>query len=188
MNAAGEDLPSRAPTPVPSDLYRAWLSDNFVATPGAAIFRRDALYESGGFPRDVGPAADYAVYLRLARAGRVFDHGQVVVRYRSHPTSMSQNGPRMLRATLHVLRHEALQLPAGYEGDWRLGRQRWTTLYGLQTIERVLADMRARGPRPSQLAALATVARYCPRLLASRIRSRLTRAVTSHRAPRRSIE
>ena len=51
----------------PSNLYRGWLLSNFVWTPGAAMFRRAALAELGGFCTDYGPAADYALYLRLAR-------------------------------------------------------------------------------------------------------------------------
>ena len=52
------------------NLYREWLPRNFVWTPGAALFRRPALHAIGGFPVDLGPAADYAVYLQLARTGR----------------------------------------------------------------------------------------------------------------------
>ena len=51
MDVNGRDLPSVPPRPVVRDLYREWLYENFVFTPGAAVFRRHSLLESmGGFP------------------------------------------------------------------------------------------------------------------------------------------
>jgi glycosyltransferase involved in cell wall biosynthesis len=184
MDAAGRDLPSSPLRPVVRDLYREWLSNNFVFTPGAAIFRREQLHAIGGFPDDVGPAADYAIYLQLARTGQVTDHGQPVVRYRNHPASMSRDSARMLRATMRVLRKEAEQLPAGYDADFRRGRTRWARWYGSQIIEWVLEDRRTSGLRTAHVAAVATLIRYCPSLVAARIGGRVTRAIRSPWTPR----
>ena len=107
MDAAGSLLPTFHHHVDSSKLYEEWLSRNFVWTPGAAMFRRRVLDEIGGFPSDLGPAADYAVYLRLARTGRVRLIPEELVRYRQHETSMSRNPALMLRATLAVLRRES---------------------------------------------------------------------------------
>jgi glycosyltransferase involved in cell wall biosynthesis len=184
-DAEGHDVNSPPPRPVVRDLYREWLSDNFVFTPGAAIFRRPPLLAMGGFPLDVGPAADYAIYLELARRGQILDHAQPVVRYRNHPASMSRDTAQMLRATMRVLRREARHLPPGYDADFRRGRARWARWYGLQVIEWILEDRRTHGLRPAQLAALGTVMRYCPSLLVERIGRRSVRAIMSPSALRR---
>lgn len=179
IDVDGRDLAAPPPRAPVSDLYRAWLSENFVFTPGAALFRRLPFCGVGGFPEDVGPAADYAVYLELARTGRVVDHGQVVVRYRSHPASMSRDSSRMLRATMRVLEKERPQLPVGYEADFRRGRSRWARWYGEQLIEWIREDARVRGARLEHFRGLAMLCRYCPGLLLSRMRSRVTRALVA---------
>ena len=188
MDGNGLDLPSSPPRPVIRDLYREWLYENFVSTPGAAVFRRLSLHAMGGFPEGVGPAADYAVYLQLARDNQIVDHGNVVIRYRNHPESMSRDSSRMLRATMRVLRKERAQLPTELEADFRRGRARWAHWYGLQIIEWVLADQRASGPKLAHLAALATLVRYCPALLASRLRSKVTRSMAPLTRRRRNAE
>jgi len=184
MDAEGRDVVSAAPRPVVTHLYEAWLSDNFVSTPGAAIFRRQPLEASGGFPEGVGPAADYAIYLQLARAGLIVDHGQIVARYRAHSASMSRNSRRMLRATMRVLRREERLLPAEHQAAFQRGRARWADYYGSQIIEWMREDWRSSGPRLAQLSALGTLMRYCPSLVAARTASRLTRALASPRARR----
>lgn len=185
VDAEGHDSTSSPPRPVVQDLYREWLSENFVFTPGAAIFRRQPLLAMGGFPVDVGPAADYAIYLQLARSGQILDHAQPVVRYRSHPASMSRDSARMLRATMCVLRREAEHLPPGYDADFRRGRARWARWYGLQVIEWMLEDRRTHGFRTTQLTALVTLMRYCPSLLVERIGRRSVRAIGSPWTSRR---
>lgn len=182
MDGQGREIPSAAPRAVVADVYREWLSENFVSTPGAAIFRRAPLEAIGGFTRDVGPAADYALYLQLARARQVVDHGAVVVRYRSHPQSMSRNGSVMLDATMRVLRNEARHAPAAYAADLQRGRAHWARWYGEQIIEWLRDDWHARGPNRAQLTAVRTMLRYCPSLLAERLQGRIRRAFVSSRA------
>ena len=185
MDEGGRDLSSLPPRPIGPDLYREWLSENFVFTPGAAIFRRQSLSSMGGFPIDVGPAADYAIYLRLARLGQVLDHGQPVVRYRNHPASMSTDSTRMLRATMRVLQREAAHLPPGYEASYRRGRAHWAQWYGMQIIEWIREDLRAHGMRTAHIRALAALIRYCPGLLVRRMGSRIHRGIAPSEPSRR---
>ena len=78
-------------------LYREWLSQNFVWTPGTAVFRRSSILAIGGFPTDVSASADYAVYLTLARHGGVALDPRPVLRYRQHDDAMSVDPVLMLR-------------------------------------------------------------------------------------------
>jgi glycosyltransferase involved in cell wall biosynthesis len=181
MDAEGRALPTRHDEVDPERLYEAWLRRNFVWTPGAALFDRRALQAIGGFPRDLGPAADYAVYLRLARDHRVAYVPRELVRYRQHGASMSRDPALMLRATLGVLRREQRDGPAWARGAIRDGAGCWREWYGEQIIERLRGDVAAGRVGVRQLRALATLVRHCPALALRRASGR-TRRVVSWRA------
>ena len=159
------------PTPVvhhpvdPQNLYRDWLSWNFVWTPGAAMFRRAELTELGGFSPDLGPAADYALYLRLARDGRIAFVEGTAVRYRQHAASMSRDPALMLRATMTALDRERRQGPAWVRGAVRRGRRAWCEWYGEQVVHDVRAHWHAGAFGWRQIAALYTLIRTCPLIL-----------------------
>lgn len=162
MDADGNVLPAVHARVDGSRLYEEWLSRNFVWTPGAAMFRRRALDEIGGFPPGLGPAADYAVYLRLARAGAVRVIAQDLVRYRQHDMSMSRDPALMLRATLSVLRREAAAAGPSWRSSIRRGRHAWCAWYGEQIVHRLRTDWHAGQRGASQLRAAATLVRRCP--------------------------
>jgi len=162
MDAHGNVLPAANAYVDDTRLYEEWLSRNFVWTPGAAMFKRRALDAIGGFPNEVGPAADYAVYLRLARGGAVRMIAQDLVRYRQHDMSMSRDPALMLRATLSVLRREAALAGPSWQPGIRRGRQAWCVWYGEQIVDRLRGDWHAGRRGASQLRAAATLLRRAP--------------------------
>ena len=164
MDAEGRTQPAVHSRVDPSNLYTEWVSRNFVWAPGAAMFRKQALAEIGGFPSGLGPAADYAVYLRLARTGRVRFIAEDLVRYRQHETSMSRDPALMLRATLAVLRRERHEAPASLRGSLTRGRRSWCEWYGEQIVGRLRADWRAGRRGRLQVRAAMTLVRHCPRV------------------------
>jgi glycosyltransferase involved in cell wall biosynthesis len=164
MDEAGNPLPAFNHHVDPSNLYEEWLSRNFVWTPGAAMFRKRALEEIGGFPAGLGPAADYAVYLRLSRSGRVRFIAEDMVRYRQHHTSMSRNPALMLRATLAVLRQERRAAPPALRRCVDRGRQSWCDWYGEQIVDRLRTDWHAGYRGAGQIRTAATLVRHCPRV------------------------
>jgi glycosyltransferase involved in cell wall biosynthesis len=129
MDAERRPLPTNRPQLETPNLYREWLLHNFVWTPGAVVFRRDDIASIGGFPADVSPAADYAVYLRLARGGRVILDSRDAVRYRQHDGNMSGDPVLMLRAIFEVLRRERRHVPAEYVDDFHAGLRAWRAYY-----------------------------------------------------------
>jgi glycosyltransferase involved in cell wall biosynthesis len=183
MDAAGRPLPARHHAVDTTNLYQAWLSRNFVWTPGAALFRRRALEAIGGFPVDLGPAADYAVYLRLARDGRVVFLPIDLVRYRQHEASMSRDPARMLRATIAVLHRERRDAPAWARDAIRDGLDAWRQWYGEQIVERLSADLRAGRLGAWQARAALTLLRHRPALALRRATGRARRAVGWRTAP-----
>jgi glycosyltransferase involved in cell wall biosynthesis len=159
------------------NLYRAWLPRNFVWTPGAAMFARAALEGIGGFPLDVGPAADYAVYLRLARTGRIVFLPQPLVRYRQHEASMSRDPALMLRATIGVLRREQREAPAWAQVHIRNGLDAWRQWYGEQIIDGLRRDVGAGRIGWRQAGAAWTLLQHCPTLAVRRTTGRVRRAL-----------
>jgi glycosyltransferase involved in cell wall biosynthesis len=127
------------------DHYRELLRRNYIWTPAAAMFRRDPLERIGGFNPQVNAAADYEMYLHLARHYPIYDHAQVVAHYRRHVGSMSGNAGRMLRETLSVLRRQRPFLEGdeaslvAYEEGWRA----WQEFYGAHLANEISAAVRS---------------------------------------------
>jgi hypothetical protein len=152
--------------PVPTgDLYGQLLHHNFVWTPGAAVFRRAPLAAIGGFPADVAPAADYAVYLTLARHDAIGYGPASAVRYRQHDGNMSRDPVLMLNATLEVLRRERRHASRPAR-DFVAAERSWRTYYGEHIIERLRRDWRDSVFSAWQRAAIWTLLTKCPRTLA----------------------
>lgn len=160
-----------------ANLYGDWLSRNFVWTPGAAMFRRDALVEMGGFSTDFGPAADYALYLRLARHGRVALVPGAGVMYRQHPASMSRDATVMLRATLRALDRERRDAPAWARAEIRRGRRAWCRWYGEQVIQQIRAAWRDGTWRAKHVDAVFLLLRRCPGLVVEHVMRKAGRVV-----------
>jgi glycosyltransferase involved in cell wall biosynthesis len=89
------------------DVLHHLLHGNFIGNGSAALIRRQALVEAGGFDaalraQGAQGCEDYLLYCRVARAhafALVADH---LVGYRSTPGNMSSDRPRMLRSWLLV--------------------------------------------------------------------------------------
>jgi glycosyltransferase involved in cell wall biosynthesis len=180
IDAHGARLPTFYPAPA-SDLYGEWLMRNLVWTPGAVVFRRPPLVQLGGFPADdVGPAADYAVYLEMARKGRALLDPRTAVRYRQHDRNMSRDGSRMLRATLAVLRREAPHVPPAYRWHYREGLRLWRTFYGEQIVQQLRVDTRRGRVGADQLKALGLLLRECRGLVWRHATRKLRRVAAGH--------
>jgi glycosyltransferase involved in cell wall biosynthesis len=177
MDAERRALPIRYPSVEVSDLYREWLKHNFAWTPGAAVFRRRRISAIGGFPPAIGPAADYAVYLALARQQEVLYQPIEAVRYRQHDSNMSRDPVLMLKATLSVLRRERPHVPKSYQGDYRAGLRIWRRFYGEQIIERLRREWRTGPVGPWGRKAFLTLACECPAVLLTHASRKLWRVL-----------
>jgi len=159
----GAELSAHWAPPVTSGHYRTLLTTNFIWTPGATVMRRSAVLAAGGFLRDHAAAADYALYLRLARLGPFACHDRYVVMYRQHGDNMSQNAVEMLRATLGVLDAERPFVPRELAGEFRGGVRAWKDYYGDQIVNGLRRSVHeVRDPARAARLALALL-RYHPR-------------------------
>lgn len=159
MDAAGRLLPTPRQPELTEDAYTALLRHNHIWTPAMTMFRRGPLVEAGGFNASVNAAADYELYLRIARRWPLHDYATVVAYYRQHGSNMSGNASRMLRETLLVHgaeRQHATRDPAR-RAAFHEGRRRWQEFYGTNLVNEIRRHVRAKewGPAGRKAATLA---------------------------------
>jgi glycosyltransferase involved in cell wall biosynthesis len=165
MEPDGADWPTPQQRRVLSGHYAVLLRTNPIWMPAMAIFRRAPLVEAGGFASGFDGSADYDLYLRLARAHRVHDHGGPVAACRRREGAANGGAGRMLRDTLTVMeRHRPEQGETRQLEAWREGCEAWREFYGTQLMEEIRDDVHDRhlGAAAANTCALA---RYAPAIL-----------------------
>jgi glycosyltransferase involved in cell wall biosynthesis len=172
----GQPLPTVPPPMVIGDPYESLLRSNFIWTPAVAMFRR---WVGMRFNPAFDAAADYELYLRIARRLPIHGHTAVVAEYRLHGASMSRNAAVMLSSTMEVLRAQRPYVARrrAYARAYEQGRRSWQGYYGEQLVEQF--SRQARNPRRWIEAGsmVALLARYYPRGLAAHaVRAILNRA------------
>jgi glycosyltransferase involved in cell wall biosynthesis len=135
---------SDVPT-VRSGHFAALLRTNLIWVPATAIFRREPLVEAGGFDETIDSAADYDLYLRIARTYRIHDHGHLVAGYRAEDSSAA-GAARLLRDTLEVMRRNCPRLESELLSAWREGYESWQEFYGMQLADEIRRDLRSAAP------------------------------------------
>ena len=179
MDREGTLLDTPVQPRIVRDHYRELLRENFIWMTATVIFRRDALKRVGGFNLAVNAAADYDMYLHVARHYPVYDHGQVVAYYRKHDGSMSGNASRMLKETLAVLRNQRRFLEgdpasiAAFEEGWR----NWQEFYGAHLATEIRLAVRQRRLVDAARKA-AVLGRYHPRGFWHHARRKTARTVS----------
>ena len=160
------------------DHYRELLRRNYIWTPAVAMFRREAVERAGGFNPKVNAAADYELYLHIARHHPVCDHGAIVAHCRRHDEHMSGNAARMLRETLEVLWSQRAFLEADKASlvAYCEGLRLWRDFYGTQLADEIRADVR-RHEWVGALAKVAVLAEYDPRGLWHHLTHKATRVL-----------
>src|SRR5215211_1301509 len=114
--------------------------------PAVVAYRRWVFGEIGGFDSRVDAAADWDLYLRIARRFPVHHHGEVVAEYRQHGESMNQSPAVMLRSTVSVLRSqwEHVKGDGRYEEAYKTGLRTMRAEYGTFLADEVRNDLRQR--------------------------------------------
>lgn len=132
IDASGAVVDERCELPLDGDLYRALLLGNYIATPGAAMFRRRLFEAIGGFDSSLHASEDYDLYLRMARRFPVCFHGAAVVEKRRHAGNTTSSVVRSLPWALAVIRRHgaAIGRDDAYWQAYRLGKKSYITRYG----------------------------------------------------------
>ena len=145
------------------DHYRELLRHNYIGDPAAVMFRREVLERSGGFNPDLNGAADYELYLHVARHYPVYDHGAVVAHCQSSEPD-SGHAADMLRETLEVLwtQRPFLEADDASLAAYRDGQHLSQEFYGTQLAEEIRSALRDH-EWIAAIAKSAVLAEYHPR-------------------------
>ena len=76
---------------------------DIVCNGSSAMVRRSCLEHIGEFDSDMQPVEDWDMWIRLSAHYSLAVVKKVLVYYRQHPHSLSQNRPRMIRAFAQVI-------------------------------------------------------------------------------------
>lgn len=160
----GASRPFRQQPPVEGDVYAALLRSNFAWMPAEVIYRRDALVRVGGFDPRESAAADYDLYLRLAREHPLAIHRHVVAEYRVHDGNMSANGILMMRSTLRVLERQwpYVRRRTDYRAAYAEGNRFWRHFYGDRVVEEIRTSFKTEGRRRRAFAGTLALLRHHP--------------------------
>src|SRR5215208_1861403 len=131
--------------PAERDGYLMLLQYSF-GMPAVVMYRRWIFGEVGGFDGTVDAAADWDLYLRVARRFPIYHHGEVVADYRQHGTSMNQNPALMLKSTVAVLRSQRRYLEDGGQREeaYDIGMSSMQADYGVPLAEDIRGALRHR--------------------------------------------
>jgi glycosyltransferase involved in cell wall biosynthesis len=181
IDAAGERRPSPEPPRHAGAAYESLLQSNFICSPGTVLYRRQAFLDAGGFPKGIDPAADYALYLQLARTSEIASVDDLVAEYRLHDGNMSSRADRMLIATLRAHARERARAATPFlRKRWIAGREHWRQWYGNRLVDQIRAEWRAR-----RFGALAkdvwVLGRYAPGVLVAHAMKKLALSVGAYR-------
>jgi glycosyltransferase involved in cell wall biosynthesis len=155
-------LPRQASIDV--DHYLALLRDNYISMPASVMYRRWVFEEVGGFDGSVDAAADWDLYLRVARRFPIYHHGEVVADYRWHGSNMTADPALMLRSTVSVLRGQRQHVKGNksYEEAYNEGIKLFREHNGVNLAKEIRSHIGRRDPGKALRGAL-VLARYYPR-------------------------
>ena len=164
ISAGGDAYAVPRQARVEGDHYLALLRDNYISMPAVVMYRRWVFGEVGGFDGSVDAAADWDLYLRVARRFPVYHHGRVVADYRWHGSNMTADPALMLRSTVSVLRAQEQYVKGDerYEEAYEEGLRLFRGHNGMNLAKEVRSHVRRRHPRRALRGAL-VLARYYPR-------------------------
>jgi glycosyltransferase involved in cell wall biosynthesis len=176
----GQRRTAPAPPRRPGTPYESLLESNFICSPATVLYRRAAFVETGGFPPGADQAADYAMYLQLARSSPVVAVDAVVAEYRLHEDSMSARADRMLVATLraHGRERRTANTPA-LRRRWAAGRAHWRAWYGSRLVDQIRAEWKSRRFRPL-VRDVAVLSRYAPLVMLAHARKKAALFIAAH--------
>lgn len=144
IDSEGKSLPTIQPNVYKSDYYLALLQGTYIWTPGNVIFRRSIFKQVSGFDSTINCAADYELYLRIARKFPIYHHGKIILEYRQHNLNMSNNYELMLKEVLQVIQKESKYVKGNesYKKALDRGKAAFTQHYGRKIICQIILSVR----------------------------------------------
>jgi glycosyltransferase involved in cell wall biosynthesis len=124
---------------VDEDRYVALLQGYGLGPPAVVMYRREVLESVGGFDGSVDAAADYDLYLRIARRFRICSHEKEVAERRQHDMNMTHNSGIMLSHAVATLRSQRKHMKGNnrYEEAYKVGVRSFQEHNGIQLVNEV---------------------------------------------------
>jgi glycosyltransferase involved in cell wall biosynthesis len=146
------------------DHYLSLLRENYIKMTASVVYRRWVFGEVGGFDGSVDAAADWDLYLRVARRFPVHHHNELVAEYRRHGATMSTDPALILRSTAAVLRTQREHVKGNkqYEKAYKAGMGALQEHNAVNLAKDIKSRARERQWAKAARDALA-LARYYPR-------------------------
>ncbi|HET9532657.1 MAG TPA: glycosyltransferase [Blastocatellia bacterium] len=146
ISADGSALPTTPRYCDDEDIYRAFLSRNYIRMTGMVMFRRSVFDSVSDFDTSFDACSDYDLYLRITRDFPVHFHNHPVAEYRKHGENMSYNSALMMKTILEVIRSQRAYVKGKkkYEDAYRIGIRFYQEYYGDQLMNQVRRHLRAR--------------------------------------------
>jgi len=173
IDESGRPLLTNLPS-VNAKFYEELLRRNYIWMPAMAAYRRAVFDAVGMFDPTCNAAADYDLYLRIARTFDLVAHDALVADYRQHAANMSRNPVLMLDTTLAVLRKHraAARRSPALARAWRHGMRHWREFYGEHLVERFRTALRTRGGTREAVRCAFHLLRLYPRGVAYHLRKK----------------
>ncbi len=183
----GSQMPARQPIHVEGDYYLALLRGTPIMAPASVMYRREIFELVGEFDTSLSPAADYALYYRVARQFPIRCHEQTIVEYRRHDTNMTRGFEQMLKYNLAALRAQRryVRKSAERREAYQAGIRFWKHAHGRLVVKGVRASIAAKQWKRA-IQGIWALLRFCPSYLPlimgdqpllQKIRDRINRAV-----------
>jgi GT2 family glycosyltransferase len=160
----GSPLASPEQVCVDKDHCLELLRRDYIWTPGVVMYRRNVFESVLGFDTLIDACADCDLNIRIARDWPVHCHGQVILEYRKHGTSMSKNPGLMLRTALAAHRSQLKYVKGNkqLEEASKIGKRSAQGYFGTRLIAKVQAHVVSREWK-QVIQGLVTLLRYDPR-------------------------
>jgi hypothetical protein len=155
------------PSPVVKDnFYLELLRGMPILAPASVMYRREVFESVGGFNVALSPAADYKMYYDIARQFPVSCHGEKIVEYRKHGTSMTRDSLRMLRSNLAALRLQRQHVKAdrSKKEAYKAGIRFWKQQCGPGSVQQIKA-LAETGQWTTAIGGCWQLLRLCPSYL-----------------------
>jgi hypothetical protein len=144
------------------------LKTDFIWTPGVVMYRRSVFESVIGFDKLIDACADCDLNIRIARDWPVHCHGQVVLEYRKHGSSMSKDAAVMLRTAMAAHRSQLRYVRGNkaLENASRIGGRAAQEYFGTRLLSQLRRDIDTRNLKRSA-SGLLTLVRHYPMGMAS---------------------
>ncbi len=126
--------------------YSKLLIINYIAMHATVMYKRQLLYDVGGFDPGLPCCEDYDIYLKISRLYPIYGYHALVAEYRHHSSNMTRNYSRQLYWVLQVHLRQALFLDedSAVYNCWKTGQAKWKDFYASEAFGRALLEYRDR--------------------------------------------